>query len=339
MERLQCGENQRLIEFNSVIKDYPLLKNIFGRVTKVHRAVSDLSFYVHKGKSVGIVGESGSGKTTVCRLMLGLAAPTKGSILYKGKSIFSLHGEELRSFKRDIQAVFQNPFSSLDPRMRIGEIVGEPLLAQKKVSKKELKERISVLLELCGLRGDDMNRYPHQFSGGQRQRIAIARAISSDAQLIVLDEPVSSLDVSIRAQILNLFKKLQKEFHLAYVFVAHDLATVYYMCDGIIVMYLGKAVETGPSDQIFSKPAHPYTQALLNAILVPSADYRMPNMIMSDLPVSNGETHGCLFAVRCKHSFDRCLTEEPINRRIDMGHFVACHLYSTSWGNDVLLGQ
>ena len=317
---------EKIAEFKSVTKDFPLAKNVYGKIVKVLRAVNNVSFSVYKGKTIGIVGESGSGKTTIGRLMLRLLEPTKGLILHEGKDIFRLEGKELQSYRKDVQAVFQNPLSSLNPRMRVAEIVGEPLRVQNIDSEKELKEKVADLLEICGLRRDDINRYPHQFSGGQRQRVAIARAISTNARVIILDEPVSSLDVSIRAQILNLFKDLQEKFCIAYVFIAHDLVMVHYMSDYILVMYLGGIVEYGSSDQIFSHPAHPYTHLLLKAILLPDPDYSMPYITEKEIMETNVDTFQCPFLQRCEFSFDRCLVEEPAMISVGLEHFSACHL-------------
>lgn len=317
---------EKIVEFKSVTKDFPLTKNLFGKIVKVLRAVNNVSFSVYKGKTIGIVGESGSGKTTISRLMLRLLEPTEGLILHEGKDLFRLKGKDLQSYRKDVQAVFQNPLSSLNPRMRIGKIVEEPLRVQNIYSEKELKEKVADLLEICGLQRDDIDRYPHQFSGGQRQRVAIARAISTNARVIILDEPVSSLDVSIRAQILNLFKDLQEKFYIAYVFIAHDLVMVHYMSDYILVMYLGDIVEYGSSDQVFSHPAHPYTQLLLKAILLPDPDYRMPSITEKDIMETNVDALKCQFAQRCEFSFNRCAIEAPAMISVGPEHFSACHL-------------
>ena len=326
MDDKNKAQLEKLIEIKSVTKDFPLVKNLYGKVVKFLRAVNNVTFSIYRGKTLGIVGESGSGKTTIGRLILRLIEPTKGSILYKGKGIFHLKGDELHSYHNDVQAVFQNPFSSLNPRMKVEEIVGEPILVQNRLSKLQLREKVGDFLETCGLRRDDKDRYPHQFSGGQRQRIAIARAISTDAKIIVLDESVSSLDVSIRAQILNLFKDLQEKLNIGYVFIAHDLVLVHYMADYMLVMYLGKIVEYGLSEQIFFRPAHPYTQLLLKAILLPDPDYSMPNITEKEIMETNVDTFHCPFVQRCEFSFNRCLIEEPAMISVGLEHFSACHL-------------
>lgn len=317
---------EKLIEFRNVTKDFPLVKNLYGKIVKFLRAVNNVTFSIYRGRTIGIVGESGSGKTTIGRLILRLIEPTKGSILYKGKDIFSLRRDELKFYHNDVQAVFQNPFSSLNPRMKVEEIVGEPILIQNKLSKLQLRGKVVDFLEICGLRRDDKDRYPHQFSGGQRQRIAIARAISTNSKIIVLDEPVSSLDVSIRAQILNLFKDLQEKLNIGYVFIAHDLVLVHYMADYMLVMYLGKIVEYGLSDQIFFRPAHPYTQLLMKTILLPDPDYTMPNITEKDITETNIDYFKCPFVQRCEFSFDRCVIEEPQMISVGPEHFSACHL-------------
>jgi oligopeptide/dipeptide ABC transporter ATP-binding protein len=317
---------KEIIDFVEVSKDYPLAKNIFGKVILSLRAVNNVSFSIYTGRTLGIVGESGSGKTTIGRLILGLIRPTIGIIKHEGKDILSLKKDELHSYRKDVQAIFQNPLSSLNPRMKIGEIVGEPLYVQKKIKKNRIKEKIENLLEVCGLRRDCVWMYPHQLSGGQRQRVAIARAISTNARVIVLDEPVSSLDVSIRAQILNLLKELQEKFNITYVFIAHDLVLVNYMSDYIMVMYLGRVVEYGPSKQVFNHPAHPYTQLLLKSILLPEPDFKMPIIEESDIFESKLHNSGCPFSPRCNFLDDRCVTENPKMIQIGTEHFFACHL-------------
>lgn len=322
--------SETILELREVTKDFPLSKTLFGKTKRVLRAVNNVSFSVYRGKTVGIVGESGSGKTTLARLLLHLIKPTQGSVLYGGKDIFELAGNNLLSFRKDVQAVFQNPFSSLNPRLKVWEIVGEPLLTQKLACRHDIKERVKGLLEMIGLCGEDMERYPHQFSGGQRQRIAVARAISTNARVIILDEPTASLDVSIRAQILNLFRELQARLHLSYVFISHDLALVYCMCDEVIVTYRGKVVEKGPSNEIFSNPVHPYTQILLKSTLTPDPDYQIASVIKGDISDIDPEEKGCPFAKRCDFSFDRCILEDPETLLFGTNHYSACHLGRSS---------
>ncbi len=319
---------EQLIDFQQVTKDFPLAKTFFGRVTETLRAVDKVTFSIDEGTTLGIVGESGCGKTTIGRMLLRLIGTTEGTIKYKGLDIWSLSPEELGEFRRSIQAVFQNPFSSLSPRMKVRDIVGEPMIVQGLVEKAALSEKVAELLETVGLSPDDQERYPHQFSGGQRQRIAIARALSSNPKLIVLDEPVSALDVSIRAQILNLLRELQKRFGLTYVFIAHDLILVNYMSDQVIVIYQGRIMEMGDTTQVFNHPAHPYTNALLAAVPLPDPTRQWAEkeaIVGGDAIDVSVVSEGCQFQPRCKYAFDRCSVEIPELVSVGPDHLSACY--------------
>ncbi len=299
---------------------------LFGGSEQRIRAVDDVTFSVRKGENFGLVGESGSGKTTVAKLILRLESPTEGSVRFRGADVHSLRGDELKAFHGATHIVFQDPNSSLSPRLRVRDIVGEPLLVQG-VRGAELERRIAEALEMVGLRPDVAHRYPHEFSGGQRQRVAIARAIAPRPALIVLDEPVSALDVSIRAQILNLLKSLQDELDLTYLTIAHDLAVVYQACQRTGVMYVGKLVELATSDQLYKNPLHPYTRVLLSAIPLPDPKLRGRERIplVGEIPSPSDPPSGCRFHPRCPYAADRCGTEIPEWREVEDGRWVACH--------------
>jgi oligopeptide/dipeptide ABC transporter ATP-binding protein len=318
---------------------------ILRRVAGWLRAVDDVSLAIQPGETFGLVGESGCGKTTLARLMLLLQPPTHGSIVFKGTPVNGLSPRELRPFRRAVQAVFQDPYSSLNPRLRVESIVAEPLVVNTAVARAQVRERVEELLTLVGLRPDHARLYPHQFSGGQRQRVAIARALSVDPSLIVLDEPVSALDVSIRAQILNLLKDLQARRGLSYLLIAHDLAPVRYMSHRLGVMYLGQMVETGPARKVFARPLHPYTQMLYAAAAtdgngqqtVAQGEPRAPTRTVAqgephtpaqgELPSPIDPPSGCRFRTRCAYVMDECSRVEPSLKEVEPDHWVACHLY------------
>ncbi|MDA1003385.1 MAG: ABC transporter ATP-binding protein [Chloroflexi bacterium] len=290
------------------------------------RAVDGVSFRVTAGQNFGLVGESGSGKTTIGKTILRLEQPTDGSVLFEGADVHRLRGGALKEFRRATHVVFQDPNSSLSPRMRVRDIVGEPLSVQG-VRGAALRERVAEVLQLVGLSPDAARRYPHEFSGGQRQRIAVARAVAADPKLIVLDEPVSALDVSIRAQILNLLRDLQDRLNLTYLMIAHDLAVVYQACDTIGVMYLGKLAEQAPSEALYREPLHPYTRILLSAIPRPDPTQRHERLpLTGEIPSPSAPPPGCRFHPRCPIAVERCAVDEPEWREVEPDHWVACHL-------------
>ncbi|WP_196259669.1 ABC transporter ATP-binding protein [Pelagibacterium limicola] len=297
-----------------------------GRKQDLH-AVTDLDLELHTGRTLGVVGESGCGKTTLNRILLLLDTPTTGEVWFKGKACTTLSGEARREFRRAVQPVFQNPFSSLDPRMRVGKIIAEPLSTITGMSRSDIEKRVGEVLEAVGLQAADARRFPNEFSGGQRQRIAIARAIASKPEVLMLDEPVSSQDISIRAQILNILKDLQAEYGLGCVFISHDLATVRFMADDVIVMYLGRVIEKGTAQAICSTPAHPYTKALLAAALPPDPDAPRPELPpQGEIPSPLDPPSGCPYHTRCPLKFDRCETVRPPMFAAPHGGAAACHL-------------
>lgn len=319
-------EKKIIMEVRNLKKYFEITKGFIRKNTSLVRAVDDLSFEVYEGETLGIVGESGCGKSTTGQLMLGLLDATDGHIYFNNKDIAALSQEELRRARRDLQVIFQDPYSSLNPRMTVEEIIGEPLVVHKIASGRELKDRVIELMGLVGLGEHQLKRYPHEFSGGQRQRIGIARALALRPKVIVCDEAVSALDVSIQAQILNLLKKLQKELDLTYIFIAHGLPVVRHISDRIGVMYLGRMVELAERDEIFEKPLHPYTKALLDSVPIPDPRLRKEHqLIEGEIPNPSNPPTGCHFHPRCPYATDLCKTEDPVYREILPKHFVACH--------------
>ena len=294
------------------------------------KAVDDVSFNINKGETLGLVGESGCGKTTCGRTVLGLYEATGGEVLFEGIDIHKLSAEKKRAFTRKAQIIFQDPYASLNPRMTVGDIIGEGINVHKLYTGKEKMDRIYKLLELVGLNKEHASRFPHEFSGGQRQRIGIARALSIEPQFIVCDEPISALDVSIQAQIVNLLISLQKDLGLTYLFIAHDLSMVKHISDRVGVMYLGKMVELAATDEVYNKPLHPYTEALLSAIPIPDPKIekeRQRIMLEGEISSPIDPAPGCRFASRCRFVKDICRTENPIFKEVEKDHFVACHLF------------
>jgi oligopeptide transport system ATP-binding protein len=319
-----------LVEIRDLKKHFPVMKGvIFQKPIGWVKAVDGVSYTIGTGETLGLVGESGCGKTTTSKLILMLEQPTSGSIIFRGHDIQTLAKDELKTYRRGVQAVFQDPFSSLNPRIRVGDIIAEPVVVNNPIPKAQMRERVQELLRLVGLNPGASNLFPHEFSGGQRQRIAIARALSLNPSLIVLDEPVSALDVSIRAQIMNLLQDLQQQFGLSYLLIAHDLAAVLHLSTNIAVMYLGKIVEFGTSDELRHKPLHPYTQALFSAALPSHPDEQREEMIIAgEVPSPLNPPAGCRFHTRCPFAKPVCSEVEPVLRSATNGHQVACHLYN-----------
>ncbi len=318
-----------LLQVNNLKKYFPSKKGLLSKKVDYVKAVDDISFYINEGETFGLVGESGCGKSTTGRMLLRLIEPTEGEVIYKGENILDLSKDKMQKLRKEIQIIFQDPYSSLDPRVTIGKTIGEVLNIHKVSKGKEKKERVIQLLEAVGLGAQHLNRYPHEFSGGQRQRIGIARALALNPTLLVCDEPVSALDVSVQAQIVNLMQDLQEEFSLTYLFISHDLSVVHHICDRIAVMYIGKIVETTDKETLFNHPAHPYTQALLSAIPVPNPLQAVQREILEgDIPSPVNPPSGCRFHTRCKYATAECKTLEPDLKDIGNGHLVACHLYN-----------
>jgi peptide/nickel transport system ATP-binding protein/oligopeptide transport system ATP-binding protein len=316
-----------VVEVRNLVKEFPIKSGgLLGRSVAAVHAVSDISFDLRASRTLGLVGESGSGKSTAGRCVLRLIPPTSGSVTYRGRELIDMRHSELRRLRRDLQIVFQDPYASLDPRMTVASIVEEPLKIHHVKGDRDAK--VAELLQLVGLNPEHRNRYPHEFSGGQRQRIGIARALALDPAVIVLDEPVSALDVSIQAGVVNLLEELQDRLGLAYLFIAHDLSVVRHISDEIAVMYLGKIVEVGPRESVYTQPGHPYTQALLSAVPVPDPDKertRQRIVLEGDVPSPINPPSGCRFRTRCWKAQDICATEEPALIDRGQGHPVACH--------------
>ena len=315
-----------LLEVRDLKKHFPIRRGLLSRVSGQVRAVDGVSFTIAPGEVLGLVGESGCGKTTTGRCVLRLIEPTSGSVRFDGREITTLQPAEMRRLRREMQIVFQDPYSSLNPRLTVGSMLSEPLAIHGLAKGARARERVAELLTLVGLSPDHARRYPHEFSGGQRQRIGVARALAVGPRLIVADEPVSALDVSIQAQIINLLRELQQRMNLTYLFVAHDLSVVEYISDRVAVMYLGRIVELASRDRLYQFPSHPYTQSLLSAIPVPDPDRRRRRIVLTgDVPSPARPPSGCRFHPRCFMAEARCATEEPVLREVKSGHWASCH--------------
>lgn len=323
------NKNDVILEVKNLCKYFPTNKGLFSKSSLV-KAVDNVSFTIKRGETLGLVGESGCGKTTTGRTILKLYEPTSGQIIFNGEDISKLSEKKMVSLRKNMQMIFQDPYASLNPRMTVGDIIGEAIDIHGLYSGAEREKRIRYLLDKVGLNGSHINRYAHEFSGGQRQRIGIARALAVQPDFIVCDEPISALDVSIQAQVINMLEELQEEFGLTYLFIAHDLSMVKHISTHIGVMYLGQMVEKGLADDVYMKPKHPYTQALLSAVPIPDPKVAKSNkriVLEGDIPSPIDPPPGCRFKGRCKYATDKCSKENPELKEVESGHFVACHLF------------
>ena len=324
------NESNVLVRVEHLKKYFPITRGIvFSHHVGDVKAVDDVSFDIYRGETLGLVGESGCGKTTTGRTIIQLYRPTAGNVYYEDHNLAQMHGSELRHMRRKVQIIFQDPYASLNPRLTVGAIVGEPLEIHRVARGKEMRERVEELLQLVGLDPYFVNRYPHEFSGGQRQRIGVARALALDPEFIVCDEPISALDVSIQAQVVNLLEELQERLGLTYLFIAHDLSMVRHISDRVAVMYLGKIVELTDRDTLYTSPLHPYTQALLSAVPIPDPvveEKRHRIILEGDVPSPSDPPPGCNFSTRCPVAIDVCSEKEPEFVKVEKGHFCACHL-------------
>ena len=318
-----------LLEVRDLVKQFPVRGGFLSREVACVHAVNGVSFSIAPGETLGLVGESGCGKSTTGRCVLRLIEPTSGQVWFDGKEITAMDRAQLRGAARDMQIIFQDPYASLNPRMTVGAIIGEALVIHKLAKTRERHEaRVMELLRVVGLHPDHARRYPHEFSGGQRQRIGIARALAVSPRLIVCDEPVSALDVSIQAQVINLLEDLQEQFGLTYLFVAHDLSVVEHISDRIAVMYLGRIVEVAPARELYTSPRHPYSEALLSAVPIPDPSLKRKRIVVQgDVPSALNPPTGCHFHARCPHAMERCRRESPVLREIAPGRLAACHLH------------
>lgn len=335
------AEERILVEVKNLKKHFPIAGSLVSRSKRVVKAVDGISFDIHESETLGMVGESGCGKSTAGRAILQLHKPTSGAVLYKGKDLTRMSPEELRAQRPEMQMIFQDPYATLNPRHSVRKIIGEPLVINHRMKKgsPELKDRVAELLELVGMDPAYMKRFPHEFSGGQRQRIGIARALSLDPKFIVCDEPISALDVSIQAQVVNLMQDLQEKLGVAYLFIAHDLSMVKHISHRIVVMYLGKIMEMTDRNTLFDDPLHPYTQSLNSAVPIPNPEIeatRQRFILEGDPPSPANPPSGCVFHTRCPLAIDECITVEPEFREITPGHFTACHLADRKGGSKII---
>lgn len=316
------------MEIQNLSKYFTVETDLLGKPVSVLKAVDEVSFTIDKGEAFGLVGESGCGKTTLGKILVNLYTPTNGKIFFEGKELTALNEKQRRSYCKDIQMIFQDPYASLNPRMTVGDIIAEPIIINRLLPKSEVEERVIYLLNCVGLARHQRNRYPHEFSGGQRQRVGIARALAVEPKLIVCDEPVSALDVSIQAQVLNLLSDLKTEFGLTYLFIAHGLNVVKHISDRVGVMYLGQLVEIAPKKELYANPLHPYTQALLSAIPIINPEKKKERIILNgDVPSPINPPAGCRFCTRCFKAFEHCKLNAPVLKEISPNHWVSCHLF------------
>ena len=328
--------DKEFLKVENLKKYFVIEKTLLGKPTRYLKAVDDVTFTLEKGKTIGVVGESGCGKTTLGRTILKLYESDGGKIFFDGKELTKLSKKKMRAFRTDMQLVFQDPYSSLPPRMTVGSLIEEGVKVHKIVPKAQLHDYVMDIMKKCGLQPQYYDRYPHEFSGGQRQRICIARALAVKPKLVICDEPVSALDVSIQAQIINLLKELQNEMGLTYVFISHDLSVVKYVTDSVLVMYLGNMMEKGNTDDIFREPLHPYTKALFSAVPVPNPDVKMNRIILEgDIPSPANPPKGCKFHTRCSKCMNVCKYVPPRYAEVKPDHFVACHLYDEEVMNNL----
>jgi len=324
-------DQEPLLNVKNLKMHFPIVRGFFRNVVGHVRAVDDVNLFVYPGETLGLVGESGCGKTTVGRCIMRVYDPTAGEIMYKNRqgkmvNIAKIPGSDLKPYRRELRMIFQDPYASLNPRMTVLDIVGEPLTVHGIANGRELEERVAELLKRVGLRPEYMRRYPHAFSGGQRQRIGVARALALDPQLVICDEAVSALDVSVQAQVLNLLQALQRDFNLTYIFISHDLSVVEYIADRVAVMYVGKMVEVTETRELFASPLHPYTEALLSAVPKPDPRRRSERLVLEgDVADPAHPPSGCYFHPRCRYAKDNCKTDTPALREVNPGHFAACH--------------
>jgi oligopeptide transport system ATP-binding protein len=327
-EETMAAKSEILVKVENLKKYFPITRGVFQRHVGDIKAVDGVSFFVRQSETLGLVGESGCGKTTTGRTILQLYRPTEGQVYFEGRDLSVTKGEQLRHMRRQMQMIFQDPYASLNPRMTIGSIIGEPLEVHNIAKGKEKRERVQELLRVVGLNPYFVNRYPHEFSGGQRQRVGVARALALNPSFIVCDEPVSSVDVSIQAQIVNLLEDLQAQFNMAYLFIAHDLSMVRHISNRVAVMYLGKIVELTGRDELYNNPLHPYTQALLSAVPIPDPvveERRQRIILEGDVPSPANPPEGCNFSTRCPVVMDVCHKEDPEFKEVSWEHWVACH--------------
>ncbi len=335
-KQFDTPQTTKMLEVKNLKKYFPLNKNFFGKAQSYLKAVDNITFDVEKGQTIGIVGESGCGKTTLGRTILKLYESDGGQIIFNGIDITDIKKKQMRKYRTDIQLIFQDPYSSLPPRMTVGSIIAEAVKVHKIVPKEKVREYVYDIMKKCGLQPQYYDRYPHEFSGGQRQRICIARALAVKPKLVICDEPVSALDVSIQAQIINLLKELQQTMGFTYVFISHDLSVVKYITDKILVMYLGNTMELGKTDEIFDNPLHPYTKALFSAVPVPDPDIKMQRIILKgDIPSPANPPKGCKFHTRCSECMNVCKYKNPEYIEAKPDHFVACHLYNSEIMNNL----